>query len=137
MKKALIVMVVLVSSLVFVWLLLPNNECNGEACQNSTSTNTEPIAKTAVRQAELRQATILDVRTSEEFSSQHVKQAINFGVELLKTGSMPDLAKDSKIYVYCRSGNRSTQAMDILKNNGFSNITDLGGLEDLKSAGVL
>jgi rhodanese-related sulfurtransferase len=137
MKIGLIVLAIVSMLAIGTWLILPSNECSGESCQAKNSTTSEPLAKTAVNQANQGNAYILDVRTPDEFNGQHLSQAKNFDVELLKTGQMPQLPKDANIYVYCRSGNRSAQASDILKNNGFSNITDLGGLDELKSAGVL
>lgn len=137
MKIGLIVLAVIAMLSIGTWLILPSNECSGESCQTTNSSSNEPLAKTAVNKADQGQAYILDVRTPEEYNSKHVKQAQNFDVEILKIGQMPELPKDSDIYVYCRSGNRSAQATEILKNNGFANVTDLGGLDELKSAGVL
>ncbi len=80
-------------------------------------------------------AQLLDVRTAEEFDSGHFAGAINLDVEDIIAGKLPDAAKDAQLYVYCRSGNRSAQAVSLLKQAGFTNITDLGGLTDVESIG--
>jgi len=36
--------------------------------------------------------------------------------------------KDQKVYLYCRSGNRSGQAKDILEALGYSNVVNAGGV---------
>lgn len=80
-------------------------------------------------------AVLLDVRSSGEFRQGHFADATNLDVELIKNGSLPDVAKDTKLYVYCRSGNRSAQAVKLLQKAGFSNITDLGGIDDVRKLG--
>ena len=86
-------------------------------------------------QVENNEATLIDVRTPEEFSAGHFPNAINLNVEEIANGKMPDKPKDSKIYLYCRSGNRSAQATTLLERDGFTNITDLGGLADIEAIG--
>lgn len=80
-------------------------------------------------------AKLYDVRTAEEFAAGHFAQATNFPVETMQAGTLPDVAKDTTIYVYCRSGNRSAQATIALKNAGYTNVTDLGGLSDVEAIG--
>ena len=71
---------------------------------------------------------ILDVRTPEEISEGKIDGALeidfrddNFLAEINK------LEKDKKYLVYCRSGNRSGQAMDIMKNNDFLWVRNMLG----------
>ena len=138
MKKIAIIIAVTVSIAVAVWLLLPDNSStnNSTATPSTTEQQSNP-AQTAVVAAKNGTAYLYDVRTPEEFAQKHVDGAINFNIEDMQSGTLPSVAKDSQIYVYCRSGNRSNQAKELLKSNGFSNITDLGGLTDLEQAGVL
>ncbi|MCU0667217.1 MAG: rhodanese-like domain-containing protein [Patescibacteria group bacterium] len=134
MKKTLFIAFgVLVVAVGVWWVFYPSNECSGEACGQSSQ---QPLAKQAVIKAEQGQAYLYDVRTPEEFNQKHAQQAINFDVELIKAGEYPDIPKDSTIYVYCRSGNRSAQATALLKQAGYTNVTDLGGLDQMEQAGV-
>ena len=94
------------------------------------------VSEFAVIQSKINNGSqLLDVRTAEEFDSGHFAGAINLDVEDIIAGKLPDAAKDTQLYVYCRSGNRSAQAVSLLKQAGFTNITDLGGLTDVESIG--
>ncbi|MFZ1243100.1 MAG: rhodanese-like domain-containing protein [Candidatus Saccharimonas sp.] len=87
----------------------------------------------AVTQDVKNGAKLYDVRTADEYKDGHFKGATNWSLQDMQAGKLPDTAKDTKIYVYCRSGNRSGQATTILKNAGYINITDLHGLPDVQA----
>jgi len=71
---------------------------------------------------------IVDVRTPEEFAGGAYPQAVNIPLDELP-GRMDELgARDRVITVYCASGARSAYAARILGQNGFSNVTNGGGL---------
>ena len=67
---------------------------------------------------------IVDVREPEEYTSGHVKGAVNVPpFELLQgTKVLQDVPKDTKIIVYCRTGSRSNVAMHLLQQHGFTNV---------------
>jgi len=83
------------------------------------------------------QAALIDVRTKAEFDTYHAVDAEQFDLEKLKLDQLPDYPKDFKLYVYCNSGNRSSQAAEILEEAGYSNVTDLGGLEAMLDSGAV
>lgn len=68
---------------------------------------------------------IIDVRTNEEYKEGHIKNSINIPVDNIEK---INYRKDTKIVLYCRSGNRSNQAALKLKNLGYENIYDMGGI---------
>ncbi len=73
-------------------------------------------------------AVLLDVRTPSEFSSGHIDKAVNIDIEDPSFASEIKKLDTSKTYfVYCRSGNRSGQAISIMKSNGIKNIYELNG----------
>lgn len=78
----------------------------------------------------------LDVRTPEEWNAGHLDGAVHFELARLENGEMPDLPKDASIAVYCRSGSRAGQAKAIMEDNGFTNLRNAGGLEDLERRGA-
>lgn len=80
-------------------------------------------------------AKLYDVRTAAEYQSGHFEGALNFPLQDMQAGALPDIPKDQKVYVYCQSGNRSAQAAAIMKQAGFTNVIDLGGLEAVQSSG--
>ena len=89
----------------------------------------------AVTQDVKNGAKLYDVRTADEYKAGHFAGASNWSLQDMQAGKLPDVAKDTKVYVYCRSGNRSGQATTILKNAGYINITDLHGLPDVQAMG--
>lgn len=78
-------------------------------------------------------ALVVDVRTPEEFAQGHLDNAINIPLDTVETG-FAHIAKDSSIVVYCRSGNRSSMAMQSLVQQGFINIHNGGGLSEMQQA---
>lgn len=74
----------------------------------------------------------VDVRTPAEFAQGSVKGAIN--IPLDQIGNQLAKFKGKKnIVVFCRSGNRSSQAKVILEQNGFTNIKNGGSWEDVNA----
>jgi phage shock protein E len=72
---------------------------------------------------------LLDVRTKEEYDTGHIKGSILIPVDNLKEEAESKLKeKNAPIFVYCRSGNRSTTAANILVNLGYKNVYNLGGI---------
>jgi phage shock protein E len=69
---------------------------------------------------------ILDVRTVAEFDSGHLEGAINIPVEVL-SGRLSELNPNDELLVYCRTGNRSTTAVEILEENGYDRIYHMDG----------
>lgn len=71
---------------------------------------------------------IVDVRTAGEYSSGHIKDAINIDVSSRDFESkISELNKDEPIYIYCRSGARSARAARTMESLGFTQIYDLRG----------
>lgn len=77
---------------------------------------------------------LIDVRTSEEFASGHIHGAVNIPVDSLQS-RLSEISGDQPIVVYCRSGNRSATASQILAEAGYANVYDLGGLNDWTAQG--
>ena len=74
---------------------------------------------------------ILDVRTPEEYRERHIPNAINIPNETIGSEDIQELPdKDQLILVYCRSGNRSKQASGKLAELGYTNIVEIGGIND-------
>ena len=73
--------------------------------------------------------TIIDVRTPQEFLLGHIEGSKNF--EWQEISSIENITdKDKKIFLYCRSGNRSQKATNILLDIGYKDVTNLGSLQD-------
>ena len=73
---------------------------------------------------------LLDVRTQEEFEQGHIPGAVCLPNEMI-AADMPFLfGKDVEILLYCRSGRRSAEAAEKLRDMGFTNVSDFGGIID-------
>lgn len=80
-------------------------------------------------------AFLLDVRTQEEWNAGHIPGAVLIPLDQL-SGRAGELPEDQEIVIYCRSGNRSAQALDLLSGVGFSDIFSMdGGINDWILAG--
>lgn len=76
-------------------------------------------------------ATLLDVRTPEEFAGQHVQGAINIPLDKLARNIDKIKELPKPIMAYCRSGNRSGIAVTILKQHGISDAVNGGAINDV------
>ena len=102
------------------------------ACSSSSSSSDS----VPVGQIELTPASnLIDVRSAEEFAEGAIQGARNINLE---NGdfekALPSLDKEASYSVYCRSGRRSAVAVELMKQAGFSNVTDLGGIEEAAKA---
>lgn len=70
---------------------------------------------------------VIDVRTPVEWSEGHLQSSDN--IEWQNILSIKEsISKNEKIYLYCRSGNRSGKATKILIDAGFTNVTNAGSM---------
>lgn len=76
-------------------------------------------------------ARLVDVRTPEEYAEGHISGSVNVPLDTLPGGARM-LEKNEKIYVYCRSGARSGRAAAILGRNGYTDVTNIGGIMDYR-----
>ena len=71
---------------------------------------------------------VLDVRTAAEYAEGHVPGALNIPhTELATRIAELSAAQSSDIVVYCRSGNRTAQALTVLDAAGFKRLFHLKG----------
>lgn len=82
------------------------------------------------------EAIIVDVRTAEEFSGSHLKNAINIPVDEIETRFAEEVTNDKskRIFVYCKSGVRAINAMEKLKELGYAKVFSIGGIKDWENS---
>lgn len=73
-----------------------------------------------------QQAQLVDVRTPEEFESSRLPGAINIPLQQIEYLGASKLEKSRPIVVFCRSGQRSQMAMQILLSQGFGDVHNMG-----------
>lgn len=130
MKKTLIV-----SSLVVIAFLA------GNAISSKLSKKSTPQVQGVTQQVssltpsqfnELLQTNkylLLDIRTADEYAAGHLKNAQQ--IDYYQTQAFSDyldkLDKNAKYLIYCRTGKRSSAALQIMQSKGFEDVTELLG----------
>ena len=73
-------------------------------------------------------AVLLDVRTPEEYKEGHVPGSLNIPLQTIDKVESKVENKDTALYVYCRSGARSSRAVTQLHEMGYTNANNIGGI---------
>ena len=109
-----------------------------EAVEYTSATYREVSATEAADLIANIDPVILDVRSVGEYNSGHIADSIIIPVQVLQ-GRIGELEqyKDRTIFVYCRSGNRSTVASRMLNDIGFMKVVNLRhGVNDWNRSGL-
>jgi phage shock protein E len=77
-------------------------------------------------------ATIVDVRTKNEFQGGHIKNSVNVPLANLQD-KLSKLKKNKPVITCCASGSRSASARSILKSNGFEDVHNGGSWISLQN----
>ena len=81
-------------------------------------------------------ATVVDVRKSGEYLSEHLIDAIHVELDYIND-QMASVPQEGTFYVHCAGGYRSVIASSILKARGYHNMVDVaGGFKAIKEAGL-
>lgn len=77
-------------------------------------------------------AVLVDVRTENEYSEKHIDGAVLLTLDTIdeNNASVVISDKNTPVIVYCRSGNRSSQAVIKLKELGYTEVYDLGSIDN-------
>ena len=74
---------------------------------------------------------LLDVRTMAEYTEKHIPGSVLIPVEDIKTQATEKLKdKNAAIFTYCRSGSRSVVAAQALADMNYTNVFNLGGINN-------
>ena len=73
-------------------------------------------------------AVLLDVRTHSEYEQGHIPGSFNLPLQELDNAEALLDNKEVPLYVYCRSGTRSRQAVHQLQYMGYENAKNIGGI---------
>ena len=75
-------------------------------------------------------AKLIDVREEDEYAAGHIPASINIPLSKIESAQDKITDLDTPLFVYCRSGNRSGQAVAWLKQAGYSKVKNIGGIAD-------
>lgn len=122
MKKIALALLVFVSMLTLA-------AC-GSAGTSSENSDGKLYENVSVKQAkeliDNDEVIVIDVRTQEEYDEGHIPNATLIPEDEIDN-KMEDLDKDASYLMVCRSGNRSSNASEMLAKNGFEHIKNLKG----------
>lgn len=118
MKNTKVILIVL--SLILLLTACTNKSENPEVENGAINVSIDETKELLEKEDDLF---ILDVRTKEEFDEAHIEGAVQIPVDELET-RLDEIEnyKDAPMLVYCRSGNRSSIAVEILLENNFTKI---------------
>lgn len=88
---------------------------------NDINTGVEEYQKTP-------NAKLIDVREEDEYAAGHIPASINIPLSKIESAQDKITDLDTPLFVYCRSGNRSGQAVAWLKQAGYSKVKNIGGI---------
>ena len=72
---------------------------------------------------------LLDVRTPAEYAQKHIPKSTLIPVDMLQNKVQSQISnKETTIFIYCRSGNRSRMGAKMLIDLDYKNVYDLGGI---------
>ena len=134
MYKNVIFVAVAVAGVVAVASLWPKQTCEAkDACgaPQAKLSRADSISSEVTK----RKALLVDVREPSEFASGHAVDAQNIPLGNVQAGGFNENDKSKPIYVYCRSGQRAGVAKIALEKQGYTNVENLGGLNDWLTMG--
>ncbi|XMB72650.1 rhodanese-like domain-containing protein [Mycoplasmatota bacterium WC30] len=99
------------------------------SCSGGTGFETISAAEGKIMMDEDASIILLDVRTASEYNEEHIEGARLFPLDDIETTASKVISDKTATYIiYCRSGNRSNQASQLLVDMGYENIYDMGGI---------
>jgi phage shock protein E len=109
------------------------------SCQAQQKDQTVEVVPPAEfsQKIDVEKGQVIDVRTPKEYNAGHIEGAVNMHIYDKDFEQRVDkLQKDEPVYVYCKVGGRSAEAVEILKAKGFTDIIELeGGIDAWQEAG--
>lgn len=107
------------------------------ACSGSSSSESRIAPEVFKEKLEQTRGVVIDVRTADEFQRGSLAIA-DYNSDILNgnfEAHLDSMPKDQTYYLYCRSGNRSGQAAEMMKSRGFNNVYNVGGYQELVENG--
>lgn len=100
----------------------------GAAVESAAGVRVVPPQTAADLLADDPSITVVDVRTPAEFAEAHLDDAVLIDIQSPDFEQrIGELDRDGSYVLYCRSGNRSAQARQVMADLGFRDVADIGG----------
>lgn len=113
-------------ALILVMLLVLTG-CGGDTVENTYQQISQETAKEMM---DTQKVVVLDVREPHEYDSAHIHGAVLLPVGTITEDTAAAVIDDLEtvVLVYCRSGNRSKTASQVLVDIGYTNVYEFGGI---------
>lgn len=103
-----------------VFIASCQSDSRGDAIELNPEVFKDSLSKAGVQ--------VVDVRTLKEFQSGHIKNALHIDYSSEKfANNLGVLDTEKPVYIYCRSGRRSSKSVSIFKGLGFKDVYELEG----------
>ena len=108
-------------------MLLVLSGCGGTTMENTYQQITQEEAKDMM---DTQEVIVLDVREQDEFDTGPIPEAVLLPVGTITKDAAAAVIDDldTVVLVYCRSGNRSKTASQVLADLGYTNVYEFGGI---------
>lgn len=127
MKSILVVLIIGIS---FVSCAQSKGSASpSEAEVKSLEGKTQRVSKESFKAyMESNTVQLVDVRTPEEYAAGNINGAVNYDFYSPEFKSkLETLDKNQPVMIYCKSGGRSGQALEMMKSMGFKTVLELEG----------
>jgi len=120
----------LIISVLVILLLVALVACNNNSEYNGTGGSRAITGIEAKALVEAGEATLVDVRTLQEFNAGHIAGALHLPYDEINATSTSQVLPDKSaiLILYCVTGRRSSIAADALVVLGYINVRDMGGM---------
>lgn len=88
------------------------------------------VSSNVVKERIAAGASIVDVRTPEEFRQGSYPGAVNIPLQVLRQ-RLGEIDRSRPVVVFCASGGRSAVAAQVLTAAGYADVSNAGGLRDM------
>lgn len=89
------------------------------------------LSRDEIERIKRGRATLIDVRSSSELAEKACNTALHWDVDQMVAGRFPVINKKQPVFVFCRSGSRSALAQELMTKEGFSDVHNVGGIDDV------
>ena len=111
-----------------IFISVLNLNCNTEPKKTESQTGKVYVVSPAEFKEKSQNQTIVDIRTPKEYQQGHLKNAVNINLfDKTFLEEIGKLDKSKPVFIYCRSGNRTSSASKKMLKLGFQEVYDLKG----------
>lgn len=118
----------ILKTVLIIFISVLNLNCKTEPSNSATQRGKVILVSPADFKEKSQNQTIIDIRTPQEYRQGHLKNAVNINLfDRAFLEEIDKLDKSKPVFIYCRTGNRTSSASKKMLNLGFQQVYDLKG----------